>query len=116
MYESRAEALHPRARFLARLARHAALAAALVVGSLTLGMAGYVYFEHLSWLDAFVDASMLLGGMGPVHNPETTGGKLFAGCYALYSGLVFLVTVGVVLAPVLHRALHRFHLIKETAK
>jgi len=116
MYETRAEPLLPGARFNGRLARHAAAAAALVAASLGMGMSGYVYFEHLSWLDAFVDASMLLGGMGPVHTPETTGGKLFAGFYALYCGLVFLVTVGVVLAPVLHRALHRFHLMKEAAK
>ena len=116
MYESRAEPLLPRARFMTRLAQHVASAAAVVIASLGMGMSGYVYFEHLSWLDAFVDASMLLGGMGPVHTPATTGGKLFAGFYALYCGLVFLVTVGVVLAPVLHRALHRFHLMKEAAK
>ena len=96
--------------------RHAAFSAVLVAGSLFMGMSGYVYFEHLTWTDAFVDASMLLGGMGPVHNPETTGGKLFAGCYALYSGLVFLVTVGVMLAPILHRALHKFHWTKEKAE
>jgi hypothetical protein len=96
--------------------RHAAFAAAIVLGSLFTGMAGYVYFEHLTWLDAFVDASMLLGGMGPVHNPQTAGGKLFAGLYALYCGLVFLVTVGVVLAPILHRALHKFHWAKERVK
>ena len=116
MYETRIDPIAPRARFLARMGRHAAFAAAVVLGSLFMGMAGYVYFEHLTWLDAFVDASMLLGGMGPVHNPQTAGGKLFAGLYALYSGLVFLVTVGVVLAPVLHRALHKFHWAKERAK
>jgi hypothetical protein len=116
MYESRAEALLPRARFIARFVRHAAFAAALVAASLGIGMTGYVYFESLSWLDAFVDASMLLGGMGPVHAPETAAGKLFAGCYALYCGLVFLVSVGVLLAPVLHRALHKFHWTKDAAK
>jgi len=116
MYETRIEPIATRARFVARMGRHAAFAAAVVLGSLFMGMAGYVYFEHLTWLDAFVDASMLLGGMGPVHNPQTAGGKLFAGLYALYSGLVFLVTVGVVLAPVLHRALHKFHWAKERAK
>src|SRR5258708_4029438 len=116
MYETRAQPLLSRARYIARLGRHAAAAAALVAASLGMGMAGYVYFEHLTWLDAFVDASMLLGGMGPVHNPQTAGGKLFAGLYALYSGLVFLVTVGVVLAPVMHRALHKFHWAKERAK
>lgn len=96
------------------MARHLAAAAAFVAASLFIGMSGYVYFEQLSWLDAFVDAAMLLGGMGPVHTPETPGGKLFAGSYALYCGLVFLVTAGVVLAPVLHRALHKFHWRKDT--
>ena len=116
MYETRIEPIATRRRFLARMLRHAALAAAVVAGSLFMGMAGYVYFEHLTWLDAFVDAAMLLGGMGPVHNPQTAGGKLFAGLYALYCGLVFLVTVGVVLAPILHRALHKFHWAKERVK
>ena len=116
MYESRLQPIATRRLFVARMLRHAAFAAALVVGSLFMGMSGYVYFEHLSWTDAFVDASMLLGGMGPVHNPETTGGKLFAGCYALYAGLVFLITVGVMLAPILHRALHKFHWTKEKSE
>lgn len=116
MYETRLQPIATRARFQARMLRHAAFSAVLVAGSLFMGMSGYVYFEHLTWTDAFVDASMLLGGMGPVHNPETTGGKLFAGCYALYSGLVFLVTVGVMLAPILHRALHKFHWTKEKAE
>src|SRR5206468_9181257 len=105
MYERRGDPIASRARFTARMARHVAAALAFAGVSLFIGMAGYVYFEQLSWLDAFVDASMLLGGMGPVHTPETPAGKLFAGLYALYSGLVFLVTAGVVLAPVLHRAL-----------
>ena len=95
---------------------HASVAASLVMLSLGIGMAGYAYFEHLGWLDAFLNSAMLLGGMGPVNNPQTSGGKLFAGLYALYSGLVFLVTVGVVLAPVLHRALHLFHSKKDLAK
>ena len=116
MYESRLQPIATNARFRTRMLHHTAFAAAIVAGSLFMGMSGYVYFEHLSWIDAFVDASMLLGGMGPVHNPETTGGKLFAGCYALYSGLVFLVTVGVMLAPVLHRALHKFHWTKEKSE
>jgi hypothetical protein len=86
-----------------------AAAGAVVLGSLVIGMAGYAYFEGLPWLDAFLNASMLLGGMGPVESPATPLGKLFAGFYALYSGLVFLVLAGIVLAPVMHRVLHRFH-------
>ena len=110
MYEHSKGRLLPRKAFLWRLAKHAGLALAVVVFSLGAGMAGYVYFEKLSWLDGFLNAAMLLGGMGPVETPQTRGGKLFAGMYALYAGMVFLVVVGIVLAPVVHRALHRFHL------
>ena len=81
----------------------------MLVASLALGMLGYMAFEHLSWIDAFLNASMLLGGMGPVNLPQTAAGKLFAGLYALYAGLVFIVTAALLLAPVLHRVLHRFH-------
>lgn len=114
MYESRSEAPLPRARFLARMARHAGAALALVVVSLGIGMAGYEWLEKLPWRDAFLNSAMLLGGMGPVDPPKTDAGKVFAGLYALYCGLVFLVTVGVVLAPVLHRALHKFHWKRDT--
>lgn len=73
-----------------------------------------MYFEHLAWRDAFLNAAMLLGGMGPVDGPKSDGGKIFAGLYALYSGLLILVTAGVVLSPVLHRILHKFHWAKDT--
>lgn len=109
MYESRRHDPLPRRRFLRRLLTHFLGASALVLGSLLIGMAGYASFEGLPWLDAFLDAAMLLGGMGPVESPRTDGGKLFAGLYALYAGLVFLVATGVVLAPILHRLLHKFH-------
>jgi hypothetical protein len=92
-----------------RLLRHSAAALGLLAGSLGIGMIGYVAFEHLSWIDAFLNASMLLGGMGPVDPPQTLAGKLFAGLYALYAGLVFIVTAAVLFAPILHRVLHRFH-------
>jgi hypothetical protein len=82
---------------------------ALIVVSLFLGMLGYHYYEELPWRDAFLNAAMLLGGMGPVESPQTDGGKLFAGLYALYAGLVFLVAVGLIVAPALHRMLHKFH-------
>jgi hypothetical protein len=72
-------------------------------------MLGYNAIEGLSWIDAFLNAAMLLGGMGPVNTPLTFGGKLFAGLYALYCGLVVIVVAGVLLAPVVHRALHKFH-------
>jgi len=92
-----------------RLLRHFAFASLLLVVSLWVGMLGYEHYEHLPWRDAFLNASMLLGGMGPVNNPVTPAGKLFAGCYALYAGLLFLVTSAVILAPVIHRMLHLFH-------
>lgn len=109
MYERRHEKPLSRAGFFARLLRHALAAAAMLAVSLAIGMAGYVGFENLSLVDAFLNAAMLLGGMGPVNAPATTAGKLFAGAYALYAGLVFLVTAAVVLTPVAHRALHTFH-------
>ena len=109
MYESRRHRPLPRPRFIRRMLRHFAVATALVLGSLLIGMAGYAHYEGLAWRDAFLNAAMLLGGMGPVEVPRTEGGKLFAGLYALYAGLVFLVAVGIVLAPVVHRLLHKFH-------
>lgn len=92
-----------------RLLRAAALALALIGLSLLGGMAGYHGLEGQPWLDAFLSAAMILSGMGPVGEPHTGAGKLFAGAYALYSGFVALVSVGVVAAPVVHRFLHRFH-------
>lgn len=88
---------------------HFTIALALLITSIALGMAGYVYFEQLPWRDAFLNAAMLLGGMGPVNAPQTPGGKLFAGLYALYAGLIFLVMAGLVIAPIMHRVMHKFH-------
>ncbi len=82
----------------------------LAAGTLLLGMAIYHWVEGLSWTDAFLNASMLLGGMGPVDQLHTTAGKWLAGFYALFSGMVFLVVAGVMLAPVVHHVLHRFHM------
>lgn len=109
MYERRTHPPLSRARFLRRIARHGAVVLALLLGSLVLGMAGYMYFEQLPWRDAFLNSAMLLGGMGPVDAPRTNGGKLFAGVYALYAGLVFLISAGVLFAPFVHRLLHKFH-------
>ena len=96
--------------FLRRLLASVAIGLALVVVSLAVGMAGYHGYEGLSWLDAFLNASMILSGMGPLMSPVTTAGKLFAGIYALYSGFAVLVIAGVMLAPAVHRFLHRFHI------
>lgn len=109
MFESRLQPPLTRARFQRRLAMHGLISVGLLLASLAIGMAGYGYFEHLPWRDGFLNAAMLLGGMGPVHSPQSPGGKLFAGCFALYAGLVFVISVGVVLAPALHRAMHLFH-------
>ena len=109
MYETRLHPPLPLPQFLRRLVLHGLVGVGLIVGSLALGMLGYGWFEHLPWRDGFLNSAMLLGGMGPVDPPHTNGGKLFAGLYALYAGLVFIIAVGVVLAPVVHRALHKFH-------
>ena len=109
MYESRTDRLLPRPQFFRRVLNHLVLALGVVHGSLLLAMWGYHHFESLAWVDAFLNTSVLLGGMGPVDPPQTPGGKLFAGGVALYSGLVFLVAVALVLAPIFHRGMHRFH-------
>ena len=80
------------------------------MASVAIGMTGYACFERLSWLDAFLETAMLLGGMGPIHAPQTDAGKLFAGIFALYAGLVFIATAALLLGPVVHRLLHHFHL------
>jgi flagellar biosynthesis protein FliR len=91
------------------MARHGGIAAAVLAASLLLGMIGYHLFESLRWIDAFLNSAMLLGGMGPVDPPKTEAGKLFAGFYALYAGLVFITVASLVGAPVFHRLMHRFH-------
>ena len=109
MYERRRHPLLSHRAFAWRLVRHAAAAVLLMALSLGLGMVGYVHYEHWGWRQAFLNSAMLLGGMGPVHPPVTSGGQLFSGLYALYAGLVFLVVAGLLLAPVVHRLLHHFH-------
>ena len=109
MYEPKAHPPIPPERFARRVLLHAAAALCVLAFSLALGMVGYEYFEHLPWRDAFLNAAMLMGGMGPVDSPHTDGGKVFAGLYALYAGLVFLAAAGLVFAPVMHRLLHKFH-------
>ena len=109
MYESKVHPPIPPRLFARRVLLHAAIALAVLAFSLALGISGYEHFEHLAWRDAFLNAAMLMGGMGPVDAPHTDGGKVFAGLYALYAGLVFLAAAGLVLAPMLHRLLHKFH-------
>jgi hypothetical protein len=110
MYEHRKEPLLSRPAFLKRLALHAGVSLGVVLVSLGLGILGYHFLEGLAWIDALVNAAMILGGMGPVDTLHTDAGKLFASFYALYSGIVFLLAVGIIFAPVFHRLLHHFHL------
>lgn len=111
MYEARHAPLATRTRFYRRIARQFGVSISIIAGSLAVGMIGYRYLEGMRWIDAYLNAAMLLGGMGPV-DPQlrTTAGKLFAGVYALYSGMAVLVVAGLLAAPVFHRFLHRFHL------
>ena len=108
-YESRHQPLAPVPRYVMRVLASLFIALLLIGGSLFGGMWGYAHFEGMSWLDAFLNASMILSGMGPADQLKTDAGKLFAGCYALYSGLVIVLASGIMLAPVVHRILHRFH-------
>jgi hypothetical protein len=110
VFERHHEKLLPFALFLSRLLLHAAIALGLIAGSLLIGVVGYRLTEGLGWVDAILEAAMILTGMGPVHELHTTAGKLFASAYALFSGVVFLTIVAVAFAPIFHRFLHRFHL------
>ncbi|MBP8172777.1 MAG: hypothetical protein KAY06_02025 [Aeromonadaceae bacterium] len=109
MYESRVEPLLSRTRFLLRMAHHALAVLGLLLFSLLLGMLGYLCFKPVSWHEALLDATLLLGGIGPLHMPQSVGGKIFIGLYGLYIALVFVAAAGLMLAPVAHRLLHKFH-------
>lgn len=110
MLERRHEPIVPLRVFILRLAKSVAAALLVVAAALFIGVFGYHGFEGLPWIDALLNASMILGGMGPVNELHTAGGKLFASCYALFSGLVFIAVAGILFTPILHRFLHRFHL------
>jgi len=110
VFERRHEPLLPRPLFLRRLTRWSAVAGAVIAGSLALGVCGYHFLARLPWIDALLNASMILGGMGPVDPMRTTAGKLFASFYALFSGLVIIGVAGLLLAPIVHRYLHKFHI------
>jgi len=108
-FESRREPLASRRRFVTRMLIAMGLWLALAVVGLAIGMAGYAWFEGMSVADAYVNAAMILSGMGPVTELKTTAGKVFAGSYAIFSGLVIVIATGFVLAPIFHRVLHHFH-------
>ena len=113
MFERHHEKLLPRREFLKRVVKYALISLSLIVASLVIGMVGYRMIEGLSWVDAFLNAAMLMGGMGPVNVLHSDSGKVFAGVYALYCGMVLLIAVGIFAAPIVHRFLHYFHLEDE---
>ena len=108
MYEPKTTQPLTPSNFLARLLLHFLLSFGLMIGSLGIGIAGYMHFEHFSWVDAFLNTAMLLGGMGPVNPPITEPGKVFAGVFALYAGLIFVVSGAILITPVVHRVMHIF--------
>jgi hypothetical protein len=113
MYEHRSQPLLSRKFFAIRFVLHCLVAGGVITGALGIGVLGYHCLEGLPWIDSLLNASMILGGMGPVNPLATTAGKLFASFYALFSGIVFLVIAGIILAPVAHRFLHKLHLDQD---
>ena len=109
-FEHHTQPLLPRLLFLRRLLNYILFAFILILFALGIGVLGYRYFEGMAWLDALLNASMILGGMGPVNELHTNSGKLFASFYALFSGIAFLAIAGTLIAPIAHRFLHRLHL------
>jgi hypothetical protein len=113
-FERRGQPVAPRRKFLVRMLIAIGLWMILTTAGLTIGIAGYAAFEGMSFVDAYVNAAMILSGMGPLGELKTTAGKVFAGSYAILSGLIIVIATGFVLAPIFHRVLHRFHV--ETTK
>ena len=116
MFEHRSNPLLPRRAFYQRIAHSFVMVLLVAVLALGIGIAGYHYLEDQPWIDAFANAAMILSGMGPLGPLHTTTGKLFAGCYALFSGLVFITISGILTVPIAHRILHKFHLEREDRK
>lgn len=110
MFEHHRRPLLSRSEFVSRQIRYLSFSMMILTFSIGIGTAGYHFFGKLSWIDSFLNASMILTGMGPVDHLETNNGKLFAAFYALFSGVAFLSFVAVLFAPIYHRFLHRFHL------
>ena len=113
-YEHRSQPLLSRRRFFRRLVAHGLFGLGLLAVALAIGVGGYHFIAGLGWIDSVQNASMILAGMGPVDSMPTAGSKLFASAYAIFSGVVFLGTIGVFLSPIVHRFLHRFHLEADT--
>ena len=109
MYERKNQVVISKQQFNLRMLKHLLIVIALLLFSLAMGMIGYRVLEHFSWMDGFLNSAMLLGGMGPVNPPKTEAGKLFAGVYALYAGLIFIFTAGLIFTPMVHRLMHQFN-------
>jgi len=116
MFVRKHEKLAPLLVFIRRLVGSVAIAGILIVVALLIGIMGYHHIAQLGWVDSILEASMILGGMGPVNSLVTTEAKLFASGYALFSGLVFIAVMGIVIAPITHRMLHQFHIDDEDIK
>lgn len=114
MFEHPKEPLIPIYHFYYRLGKHLIFGLLLIFLALLIGMAGYHYIEGLEWIDSFMEASMILSGMGPSVQIKSNAGKIFAGFYALFSGLMFISVIGIVIAPILHRFFHEFHMDKKS--
>lgn len=110
MFEKRHQPLASTKTFLVRLAQSIILGLSLIANHAYVLSNGYHYFESMSWIDAFANAAMILSGMGPLTPLVTKGGKIFAGLYALFSGLAFILLIGIVFSPIVHRFFHKFHL------
>ncbi|PKL83790.1 MAG: hypothetical protein CVV24_03050 [Ignavibacteriae bacterium HGW-Ignavibacteriae-3] len=113
-FEHKNEALLPLRLFYRRTAKHLLIGFAIIFLSLMLGVIGYHFLEEFNWTDSLLNASMILGGMGPVGELKTDSGKIFASMYALFSGIVFLITVGIIIAPTVHRFLHKLHIDEKS--
>ena len=116
MFEFKHERLAPLSVFVKRMAVSVAMAGILIAVALLIGIMGYHHIAQFDWVDSILEASMILGGMGPVNPLVTTGAKMFAAGYALFSGLVFIAIMGIVVAPITHRMLHQFHIDDEDLK
>lgn len=110
MIENQPVTIHTTRGFLTKMMRHVVIGLLLFVVSLGIGMAGYHHFEGMHWVDAYVNAAMILSGMGPVEPLHSVNGKIFAGSYAIFSGVIFLVGMAIIWAPVFHRFFHKIHL------
>lgn len=110
MFEKKYQKIAPVTVFMRRLAVHITIAILLILGALFIGVAGYHWVAGFNWVDSLLNASMILGGMGPVNPLASTGAKVFASAYALFSGLVFIAVMGIIFTPIAHRMLHKFHI------